>query len=60
MIPSCVLWTIRGTFPEEDATYIPYNEGDLDWEYNGSRFSEVFLKIVVPEKSAKSLKNTFE
>ena len=23
VIPSCVLWTIRGTFPEEDATYIP-------------------------------------
>ena len=28
--PSCALWTIRGTFPEENATYIPYNEGDLD------------------------------
>ena len=30
VIPSCVLWTIRGTFPEEDATYIPYNKRDLD------------------------------
>ena len=30
VIPSCVLWTILGTFPEENATYIPYNEGDLD------------------------------
>ena len=30
MIPSCDLWKIRGTFLEEDATYIPYNEGDLD------------------------------
>ena len=30
VIPSCVLWTIRGTFPEEDATYIPYNERYLD------------------------------
>ena len=30
VIPSCVLWTIRGTFPEEDATYNPYNKRDLD------------------------------
>ena len=30
VIPSCVLMAIHGTFPEEDATYITYNEGDLD------------------------------
>ena len=30
VIPSYVLWTTRGTFPEEDATYIPCNEGDLN------------------------------
>ena len=30
VIPSCVLWTIGGTFSEEDATYIPDKEGDLD------------------------------
>ena len=60
VLPSCVLWTIRGTFPEEDATYIPYNEGDLDWKYDGGRHSEMFLNIVAPEKSTKSLKDTFE
>ena len=27
VIPSCVLWIIRGTFPEED---ISYNEWDSD------------------------------
>ena len=26
----CVHWTIHGTFPEEDAAYILYNNGDLD------------------------------
>ena len=26
VIPSCVVWTIRGTFSEEDATYLPCNE----------------------------------
>ena len=30
VIPTCVLWTICGTFREEDATYIPYNEGHLE------------------------------
>ena len=26
VIPSCVVWKIRETFPEEDGLYIPYTE----------------------------------
>jgi len=26
VIPSCVVWKIRETFPEEDGLYVPYTE----------------------------------
>ena len=26
VIPSCVVWKIRETFPEEDGFYVPYTE----------------------------------
>ena len=29
-IPSCALWKIRGSFPEESGNYVPFWEGQKD------------------------------
>ena len=31
IIPSCVVWKIRQTYPEDSGNYVPFRHADLDW-----------------------------